>query len=64
MADVSRFLEPDKVGIVCRGSQHRGEYLVKEDGMEWGEGVGREAFVSNYYTGGHVSGVTIKGCVD
>jgi hypothetical protein len=32
VTDESRFEEPDEVGFVCWGSQHRGEYLVKEDG--------------------------------
>jgi hypothetical protein len=31
--DESRLEEPDEVGFECRGSQHRGEYLVREDGM-------------------------------
>jgi hypothetical protein len=33
VADEYRFEEPDEVGFVCRGSQHRGEYLVRKDGM-------------------------------
>jgi hypothetical protein len=36
-ADKFRFEEPEEVGFVCRGSQHRGEYLVKEDGWAGGE---------------------------
>jgi hypothetical protein len=32
MADKSGFEKLDKVGFVCRESQNRGEYLVKEDG--------------------------------
>jgi hypothetical protein len=32
VADDSKFEEPNEVGFVCRGSQHRREYLVREDG--------------------------------
>jgi hypothetical protein len=33
VSDESRFEEPDKVGFMGGGSQHRGEYLIREDGM-------------------------------
>jgi hypothetical protein len=47
VADESRFEEPDEVGFVSLGSQHRGEYLLREDGREGGEGFVRETFVNN-----------------
>jgi hypothetical protein len=46
VADKYRFEEPDQVGFVCRGLQHRGEYVFRVDGKARGEGVGREAFVN------------------
>jgi hypothetical protein len=47
VADEFRFEEPDEVGFVSQGLRHRVEYLVKEDGMARGEGVGLETFVNN-----------------
>jgi hypothetical protein len=47
VADESRFEEQDEVVFVSRGSRHRGEYLVREDGGARSEGVGRETFASN-----------------